>query len=530
MTRRKDRQRLVYEVVRRRERGESIRQIKRVTGIARKTISKILHENEERRATGDDIMARLGPKPRTPRPSMLDEHIETVAQLLDDYPDIIYQRVFEEIRDRGFDGSYTIVRDYVRQVRPKPTRRAHDPVHTKPGQQGQVDWSPYTIENKIKINAFSAILHYSRFQYADFTDNRKRHTLFRCLTRSFESYDGVPGELVFDSEKTVVDRWELGEPIVNLSMLDFAAYYHTEIHVAPRGDGAYKGVVERPFRFMNTNLFNGRTFHSLEEARTTLAWWLEHRANCRPHRTTHRHPDDMLVEERPHLKPLPSHPYDTSEIGWRIADGFHRVEFDTNTYTVPRNYVGHRLCVRATQTTVEIYDGYARLLATHERAPHGARDNRELPEHRKRRRIDIDKVMQRFETLGEAAAVFAARLRQRQRYAGVELSNILALQSRYRLEDVLAAIDQAMAYHAYKASSLERILQARAKPLLLQDVVAERIRNEIRRTLVKVPVRQRGLDQYQDLLAPSNRSDDTFEEKHEPDTTTEPDRPTPKTP
>jgi transposase len=512
---------MVYEIVRRHQRGESIRQIKKVTRIARKTIRKILDENEQRRDDGDDIMARLGPKPRSPRPSKLDDHLDLINDLLKKFSDITAQRVFEELQTAGFDGSYSTVRDHLREVRPTAAKRAHDPVHTPPGKQAQVDWSPYTIgregESKIKIEALSSVLHFSRHQYLDFSDNRQRITLFRGLVESFNAFSGVPAELVFDSEKTVVDRWEVGEPIINLNMLDFAAYYRVAIHIAPRADGAYKGAVERPFRYLETSFFNGRTLASLEEARDNLAWWLEHRANCRLHRTTRRRPMDMLVEEQPHLQPLPSHPYDTSELGWRIADGFHRVSFETNTYTVPRQYVGHRLCLRATQDKVEIYDGYARLLATHERVPHGAHDNRELPEHEKQRRIDINKVMQRFETLGEAAADFATRLRHQQRYAGVELSSILNLQSRYWLEDILAAIDQALAYHAYKASAVERILEVNAKPLLLQDIVAERIRAQIRRTLVQVPVRQRGLDQYQDLFTTSG-SEDNEEEENDQET------------
>ena len=518
MTRRDDRARLVYDVVRRLERGESIRQISRAKGIARKTVRKIARKNAKRRSEGDNAMARAGVKPRAPRPSKLDKYVETIDSLLDDYPDITAQRVFEELVLLGFDGGYTIVKEYVRKARPKEAKRAFDPVVTPPGKQAQVDWSPYTFDRGDDIEAFSAVLHYSRYQHADFSADRRQHTLFRHIVHAFDAFGGVPHELVFDSEKTVVDRWELGEPVLNLGMVDFAAYYRFAVHIAPRADGPYKGGVERPFWFLETNFFNGRTFQSLDEARETLAWWLENRANCRKHRTTRRLPLDMLAEERPLLKELPAHPYDTSEICWRIADGFHRVEFETNTYTVPRAYVGFRLCVRATENTVQVYDGYARLLATHERAHRGAHEERELPEHRRQRRIDIDKVAQRFEIWGDAATCFAARLRQRQRYAGVELSSILAFQAQYRLKDVLGAIEQALAYHVYKASAVKRILEVNAQPLRFEDVVAEQLRAEIRRTLERVPVRQRALDTYQQLLTTSRSDEQTSKENHEQET------------
>ena len=229
----------------------------------------------------------------------------------------------------------------------------------------------------------------------------------------------------------------------------------------------------------------------------------------------------MYLEEKPALQALPARPYDTSEVAWLIADGFHRVHFETNTYSVPRAYVGVRLCVRATEAAVRIYDGAARLLAEHERVPRGAHEDRELPEHRKQRRIDIDKVVERFQLWGEGAATFAARLRQRRRYAGRELSSILTMQARYRVEDILKALEHALAYGACSAKAVERILHVRATPLDSSDVVTARIREEIRRALRRTPVRQRQLDFYQEAITGRDgkpvEASDEVEDTEEPD-------------
>lgn len=523
---REERRRLVYEVVRRHARGEPIRQISRVTRVSRKTIRRIIKEHETRRQQGDDALAREMPKPRAPRASKLDPYVDRIQQLLDepDFEGITAQRVFEIIGDEGFEGGYTIVREHVRRVRPRGRKRAHDPVVTAPGKQAQFDWSPYTLPGcGIAVNSFSLVLHYSSHQFADFTLDRTRPTLLRRFVAAFDDLGGVPKEVVFDSEKTVVDRWELNRPIVNLAFLDFATYYGFEVHVAPRGDGAYKGGVENSHKTVESNFLNGRRFHDLEDARTRLRVWRDRFSATRPHRTKRRLRLELYLEEKPHLQPLPVHPYDTSEIVWRIADGFHRVSLETNTYTVPRNYVGERLCVRATEDRVHIYDGVARLLATHEQAPRQAHEDRTLPEHGRQRRIDIDKVEQHFQLWGEQAATFAARLRERQRYAGRELSSILAMQSRYRVEDILAAIRHALDYDACNAKALQRILQVRATPLDLHDVVADRIRAEIRHALRRAPVRQRQLEAYQELLAGSDEDDmEDIDEPEAPDTGTTP--------
>lgn len=372
------------------------------------------------------------------------------------------------------------------------------------------------------MNAFSLVLHYSSFPYAALTLDRTRTTLLRHHVAAFEDLGGVPHEIVYDSEKTVVDRWELHSPIVNLAFLDFAAYYGFVVHIAPRNDGAYKGGVERSHLIVDRCFLNGRAFADLADARTRLAIWRDEFTTERVHGTKGRTRLDMYLEEKPLLQPLPQHPYDTSEILWRIVDGYHRVQFETNTYTVPREYVGYRLCVRATQDTIRVYDGAARLLATHERAPREAHENRSLPEHGRQRRIDINKAIEHFQIWGEEAATFAERLRKRQRYAGRELSAILGLQARYCVEDILVAISHALSHDACSARAIERILQVRAKPLEFQDVVANRIRDEIGRALHRAPIRQRELELYQELLARRESTDHTedTDEPEDPDTDT----------
>ena len=49
-------------------------------------------------------------------------------------------RLFREIQEMGFDGGETIVRDFVRKVRPKQGVPAIIRYETKPGIQAQVDW------------------------------------------------------------------------------------------------------------------------------------------------------------------------------------------------------------------------------------------------------------------------------------------------------------------------------------------------------------------------------------------------------
>jgi len=77
------------------------------------------------------------PPSRTPRASKLDRHRSFIAGLLRRYPDIRATRLHEDLRAQGFDGGYTIVRERLNELRPKPERdEPYQLVITAPGKQG----------------------------------------------------------------------------------------------------------------------------------------------------------------------------------------------------------------------------------------------------------------------------------------------------------------------------------------------------------------------------------------------------------
>jgi transposase len=497
----RERERLRYEAVRRSRRGDSLRGIGRALGIDWRTVKKLLAEAEARREEGHDRLEESVGKPATPRPSKLDRHRERIAELLTEYPDIRATRVFEELQTDGFEGGYTIVREYLRQVRPKPPTKRFRRVETAPGEQAQADWSPYELADASPLYAWSVVLSYSRYQYMAFTTDMRQPTLFRQLRLAFEDFGGVPTEIVFDSMPGIVDGWEFDEPCLNLRALDFAAHYALTLHIAPRGQGSYKGKVERPFRYAEESLFNGRTFTSLEQARATLRWWLDQRANVRRHQTTRVSPVARLDEERPRLQALPPHPYDDRELAFRIVDGYGRIHFDGNRYSVPLTYAGRRVYVRADEQRVQLYDEQANPLAEHERRLRGEGSDVMDPGHQPRtQRVPHAVLLARFEAWGEPAVAYAKEVVRRQRYHRQQLAQILLLQERYSAQDLVAAMQHARRYGAYSARDVARVLEARATPRQPAEVLADAVRAHIRTSLGDSPVAQRSVGEYARLL------------------------------
>jgi hypothetical protein len=188
-------------------------------------------------------------------------------------------------------------------------------------------------------------------------------------------------------------------------------------------------------------------------------------------------------------------------VAWRLVDGYGYARFEHNFYRAPSGQVGQWVCVRAGQRQVELYDALAKPLAHYERAPRGAGQYVPPPETNPKARRRIGELLERFIAWGQAPEKWAREVRQRKRYAGVELARVVDLQEDYRLEDLLAAIEHALQYGAYDARSVGRILEARAAPRTPAERLSQRTRDEIRRKMASAPVHQRGTAAYGRLLA-----------------------------
>jgi transposase len=497
--RREARRRLVYEVVLRHGRGESIRGLCRALHVSRGAVRTILREEQQRRDEGESAVARELPATRTPRGSKLDQYAAQIDTWLDEFPDLTAVRLQEKLAELGFEGGYSIVRVYLRAVQhrrgqAKP-KAAVQIVETLPGQQCQFDWSPYEPKGIEPVELWGCKLSWSRAGSLIASQSKTQPVILAFLQANFEEWQGVPEQAVTDTMPGVVDRWECNRPILNVRFVDFATYYHFALDVSPRRYPQYKGKVERPFRYAEDNLLNGRTFHSLEHFVETLHWWIRERALLRPHPRTKRPIRDMLVEERPYLQPLPAHPYDARDVVVRQVEETGCVRHQTNLYRVPDEQIGELVYLCIGLDRLEIVDRGVHRLAEYERAPDGAGRILGNTDPR-RRRYDVTLLTARLAAWGQVAEDFAARLRTRKRYAGPELCHILGLQQTWSADNILLALQHALDYEAYDAKAVERILVARFAPRTLPEQVADATRARIRETMKDHPVASRSISSY----------------------------------
>jgi transposase len=495
-------EKLRNEIIQRWQAQTPQRQIARELGIARTTVQEVIYRFERQRSGQTPATPLPGP---ARRPSSLDEHDAFIRQLLERYPNMTAVRVHEELRARGFAGGYTMVRLRVQALRAQPAREPVVRFETAPGQQAQMDYSSYdldfTEEGRRRVYLFSYVLSYSRRAYMRFAESQDFTTTLREHVRAFAYLHGVAAVRLYDNMKVVVLRHDEDGPLYNPRFLAFATYYGYQPWACLPRRARTKGRVERKFDFVEKNLLNGRTFCNLAHLNEVTAWWLANVADLHVHRETSQRPIDRYAAERPYLIPLPTQPYDTAQVLYRIADVEGFVCYQQNYYSVPWRFIGQSLPLRITEEEVIVYSPAVAAIARHRLFPRGVVQQRSIDKaHRPRDDAQEQQTLlrERFAELGTPARRFLDGLLRDQRYGKSQARRVLVLLASYTRKDLLAALDRAVRFGAYSVQAVERILAAQARPKSVRQALADEDCHRLQ-PLLDEPVAPRSTADYQQL-------------------------------
>lgn len=509
------------EIIRQWHAGTSMRSIAKALGMARKTVRGVLAKYDVNRAEGGRHPDLPAP-PRT-RKSLLDPYEQAIQDLLGRYPNITVVRMLEELRSLGYEGGYTILRQRMRELRPRPTRALVVRFETAPGAQAQMDYAVYDLdfsdEGRRRVNLFSYVLGYSRRQYLRFVESQDFETTVREHLRAFEHLGGAAATCLYDNMKVVVMRHEDDEPVYNPRFLAFATHYGFKPWACRPRRPQTKGKIERPFFYVETSLFNGRSFRSLDHLNEVTAWWLGHVADVRAHRETKRRPVDLHAEERPHLLPLPDKPYDTAAVVYRTVNTEGFVSYRQNGYSVPWRHIGSVLPVRITEDEVMVYGPHLDEIARHRLYPKTTTGERSQqkghrPEEDLRKKHAI--LKERFADLGEMGSRFLEGLVQQHRCGKDQAHKVLALLGTYTRKDLIAALERAVRFRAFALKSVERILAVQAQPKTSLESLVDQARAHVRPVLDQPPVPPRQTAEYQPLLFEESCEDGDQSKGQEP--------------
>jgi transposase len=342
--------------------GLSVSAIARRSGLDRKTVRKYLERGLEPPTYG----------PRPPRKTKITPFGRYLRERVAAYPELTGSRLLRDIRDLGYTGGYTAVKDFLRDVRPSEPAVFEVRFETPPGRQAQVDFAHFRTVFSDEPGAehviwlFSLVLGHSRMLWGRFVLHQDLPTLLRCQAAAFEALGGVPEQILYDRMRTVFNGEDpdSGHIVFNRTLLEFARHYDFLPKACQPYRAKTKGKVERPFRYIREDFFLGRSFRNLDDLNVQFRQWLDQVANVRVHATTRRVVAEHFAAERPKLQPLPAGPFQAVlRLERRITrDGM--VSVGGNLYSVPNTARRRAVEVHSTTNEVRILEA-GQIIAVH---------------------------------------------------------------------------------------------------------------------------------------------------------------------
>jgi transposase len=362
---------------------DSDRAIQRDTSIDRRTVQRYRSwANDQGLLTGplpplEDLQRLVEQTLTTPPPPQMVSSVEpfraVVVELRTQGTEMA--AIWERLKERGYRGSYSSIRRFVRTLEPKQPE-AYGRIETAPGEEAQVDFGyagrmldPESGQSR-KAWAFVMVLAASRHQYVEFVWDQSVATWLLLHRHAFEFFGGVPKRIVLDNLKAAITKACTDDPQVQQTYRECAEHYGFLIAPCRPRTPEHKGKVEQGgVHYVKRNFLGGRTPTAITQANSDVREWCLSTAGERTHGTTKAQPLHQFEQlERAQLQPLPSAPYDLAI--WKRAK-VHRdcyVVFEQAFYSAPFRLIGQHVQVRGGNREVRIYTTDFQLVATHSRA------------------------------------------------------------------------------------------------------------------------------------------------------------------
>lgn len=405
----------------------------------------------------------------------------------------IYHRLVSE---HGYTGGESTVREYVHKHRIRQSQ-VFIPLSYEPGEDAQADFGEALVIMKgrpITVQVFVGRLCYSKIPFLVASPNQQQEALFEGHDKAFNFFGGVPHTVWYDRMSQAVKKAIPGSrPEEQEAFIAFRSHYLFESRFCNPREAHEKGLVENLVGYARRNyMVPVPVVDSFRELNELL------KQRCLAEAGRRLRGDTLIIgqmweQERSQLLPLPAHPYPCCRTVPVRPNRFSMVTFQTNRYSVPVEHASKVFLLRAFVDRVEITDG-ARVVAVHERCYGREQDILDvfhyLPLLKKRpgafdhaRPLKMWKHPLVFDR-------YLAQLRERlpQREATMEFLRVMELCLIYTLDEVTAAVEQAMTCGSLGSGTVSYLLRANRSPRELAAVLVS--------APACPPVQDRDLSQY----------------------------------
>ena len=325
--------------------GVSRRQVLRETGMHWRTLEKMLQHSEP------PGYRQCKPRPK-PKVGAYQERIEQILKEDEGMPRKqrhTAKRVWERLREEGYTGGYTAIKDAVRELKAR-RQEVFVPLEHRPGE-AQVDFGQALVKVDgvlQKVSFFVLALPYSDCFYVQAFERECTETFWEGHIQAFEFLGGVPWRISYDNTRIAVSFVVGGkERKLSQAFCQLKSHYLFDHHFCQVGRPNEKGVVEGLVKFTRLNFFvpvpQVRDLDELNE-------YLRRRCEDDQQRRLRGKAGtkaELLSEDQKAFLKLPATAFEGCRKVSTTVNSLSLVRFDHNDYSVPVQWAHHPVVVKA---------------------------------------------------------------------------------------------------------------------------------------------------------------------------------------
>ena len=438
----------------------SLRQLERETGIHRQTLRKIRDHSVPPgyQRTQSLSKTKIGP------------YLDRIKAIIKSDKEVprkqrhTAKKILEILQSKGFTGSYTIVKDAVRQIK-KTSKEVFMPLSQRPGE-AQVDFG-HALANfngtLKKIVFFVMSMVHSDAMFVMAFPRECTEAFLEAHVRAFEFLGCVPKRISYDNTRVAITKiLKHHKRKYTTEFKRLISHYLFEPHFCNVRRPNEKGIVEGSVKYARLNfMVPVPQVKDYEELNQLLY-------NCcqsdlqrilRGKRSLSK--KQLLDEDRMAAIALPDDTFDYRRSTSTFASSESLIRYDTNDYSVPVSYAHHQTTVKASVRFIEVYH-QNRLIAKHQRCWEREQQIFE-PMHylelleRKPGSLDHARPLEGW-TLPDCFNTYRRCLEAHRENGTKEYIQVLLLLNKYSIRQISKAIRKALNHRIYCYCGLQQFL------------------------------------------------------------------------
>lgn len=385
-------------------------------------------------------------------------------------------RIYERLRDEyGFSGTEGTVRRYVAQVK-EQKKEAFLPLEYQWGAEAECDFGAVEAiigGRQLTLKMFCMKLMASLRSFVMLFPHEKSEAFYEGHRQAFEFFCGVPRKIKYDNPKVAVAQiLSARKRIEQPGFIALRSHYLFEsFFCLPGIKGSHeKGGVENLVGYARRNYCV-----PLPEVATLdeLNGIVQQRCLAEGKR---KFATGTLAErwaaEQPHLIALPTRPFDCCRTLLAKVNSLQLVNFERCRYSVPTQFVGQTVIVKAYVDRLEISAG-TEIIARHTRLYEGNKESLQVEHYleilaRKPGAVANARI---FSYLSPPYQTFRNLCLAKHPPTPKEFIGVLKLHQKYSQSVVSAALLEAIACNVIRADAVLQICQRLTEPQVPTPIV-----------------------------------------------------------